>query len=495
MTKRQKVLNEISKHTNKRITNLKARAANPFMTAEEYNQIAQDVKKMVNIVASENTFNASAELNKQLNIEANRQKRNQNEKNFNASAELNKQLNIKGKEINKANTNKKIREGVEFKLKEIKGLTNTDIEDFMKKWNTSKNKTIFNQARKRGAGRLAGKKKTEERAKSKEENNFNASAAMTNLNLAPQRNKLFKKAKTEVGRFGGRIGKWNPAIKNAKTNSQLENLEKQLNKKVELRKEIQMSKIGPIKKRGHLEKVMELKNNVTRRRKIFEQQLSDLTQDAKKRELSRYIRGLNIPQENKTGYIKRINAPNPNLSLIRASANKQVNQKISNASKSLVAGVIGKIQEKENAVKVFNRQSATSVINRLKKLSQVNKTKYKGQISRAETKAQIKDIQENAVRVDARMKFEENKKKEEERKKRADVEAERVRKMKAKKAAREAAERAVESAKKMLTETEKMKAKARENKKFNNKLAEKRRLLREREAKLEPKKRKSKKKQ
>jgi hypothetical protein len=54
---------------------------------------------------------------------------------------------------------------------------------------------------------------------------------------------------------------------------------------------------------------------------------------------------------------------------------------------------------------------------------------------------------------------------------------------------REAAERAAASAKKMITETEKMKAKAVENKKFNNRLAEKRRLLREREAKLGSKKR------
>ena len=691
MGKRQKVLNEISKHTNKRITSLKGRAANPFRTAEQYNQIAQNVKKMVNLVASENTFNAGAELNKQLNIESNRQVRNQNEKNFNASAELNKQLDAKGKEINKANTNKKVRNGVEFKLKQLKGLTNADIQEFMKKWDTSKNKTIFNQARKRSEGRIKGKKVKNERNKPKEENNFNASAAINQLNLAPTKNKLMKKVKDEVGRFAGRIGKWDPAIKNAKSTATLVNLEKQLNKKIELRKEIQMSKIGPIKKRGHLEKVMQLKNNVGQRRRTFEQQLTNLAQNAKKKELSKYIVGLNIPAENKSRYVKQTNKPGANLNLIRASVNKQVNQKISNASKSLVSGAIGKIQAKENknianaskslvsgaieqvkkkdeaatkiqaavrgkknrnaamnkkrveftelakktktnfskniasmknmknafklrgriegavrknksaenakalggkarvnplfensfngglrlgnnndgeisgaaltpkppnapkpnkpsfraivqknkekrvmnavklagkkvelsrasgpervkmarnlapktqgnvkkvsnAVKIFNRQSATSVINRLKKLTPAEKTQYKGKIGRANTKNKIREIQESAVRVDARKKFEENKKKDEERKKKADAEAERVRKMKEKKAVREAAERSAASAKKMLTETEKMKAKAKENKAFNDRLAEKRRLLREREAKSEPKKRKSKKK-
>jgi hypothetical protein len=470
----------------------------------------------------------------------------------------------------------------------------------MKKWNISKNKTIFNQARKRGAGRMVGKEKTEERAKPKEENNFNASAAMNQLNLAPTKNKLMKKARDEVGRFGGRIGKWDPAIKNAKTDAELTNLEKKLNKKIELRREIQGSKVGPLKKRGHLEKVMQLMNNVGQRRRIFEQQLTNLAQNAKKKELSKYIVGLNIPAENKSRYVKQTNKPGANLNLIRRTVNKQVEEKIANASKSLVAGAIDKIQKnteaatkiqaafrgkkgrnvgrkamlnkapvnplfenngeisaaalapkptkpsfraivqknKEkrvvnsvklaakkaalsrasgpervkmarnlapktqenvrkvaNTVKMFNRQSATSVVNRLKKLTPVEKTQYKGKIGRANTKSEIREIQESAVRVNARKKAEEDKKKEDERKKKADAETERIRKMKAKKATREAAERAAESAKKMLTETEKMKAKAKENKKFNNKLAEKRRLLREREAKSEPKKRKPKKKQ
>ena len=524
--KRRKLLNKISKYTNKRITGFKGRAGNPFRTAEEYNKINAEVNKMIKLVEED------------------------------------------------ANTKKKVREGVEFKLKQIKGLTNTDVAEFMKKWNTSKNKTIFNQARKRGAGRLAGTAKTEERAKPNEENTFNAATAMNNLNLAPKRNRLMKKAKDEVGRFGGRIGKWDPAITNAKTDTELTNLEKKLNKKVELRREIQGSKIGPLKKRGHLEKVMQLMNNVGQRRRIFEQQLTDLVQNTKKQELSKYIVGLNIPAENKSRYVKQTNKPGANLNLIRRTVGriegaikrnaeaatkikaafrgkkgrnaarraklnkaplnplfenitpkppdvpsfKSIVQKekekrvvnsvklaakktvLSRASgpervkmaRNLAPKTQGDVKKVADAVKVFNRQSATSVINRLKKLTLNEKTVYKGKISRANTKSEIREIQGSAVRVDARKKAEEDKKKEEERKKKADVEAERVRKMKA---TREAAERAAQSAKKMLTETEKMKAKAKENKKFNNKLAEKRRLLREREAKLEPKKRKPKKKQ
>jgi hypothetical protein len=274
------------------------------------------------------------------------------ENTFDAAAELDKQLNIKGKELNKANTNKKIRDGVEFKLKQINGLTNTDVTEFMTKWNKSKNKVIFNQARKRGAGRLNGKAKTEERAKPKEENNFNTAAEMNKLNLAPTKNRLLKKAKNEVGRFAGRIGKWDPAIKNAKSNVTLTDLEKQLDKKIELRKEIQMSKLGPIKKRGHLEKVMELRNDVGQRRRIFEEQLKNLTLNTKKKELTKYIIGLNLPAENKSRYVKQTNKPGANLNLIRRSANKQVEEKISNTSKSLVAGAIKKAKNDEAATKI-----------------------------------------------------------------------------------------------------------------------------------------------
>jgi hypothetical protein len=53
LDKRKKVLNEISKHTNKRITNLKSRAGNPFREEEDYNEMYEDVKKMVKLVASD----------------------------------------------------------------------------------------------------------------------------------------------------------------------------------------------------------------------------------------------------------------------------------------------------------------------------------------------------------------------------------------------------------------------------------------------------------
>jgi len=205
--KHKAILNKISKYTNQRITNFRSRAANPFRSEAELNKTNAEVNAMIKLVDDE-----------------------------------------------------KIRKGVEFKIKQIEGLTNADVTEFMNKW---KNKTVFNQARKRGAGRLVGKTKTEERAKVGDENTFNSAGEMNRLNL-------LKKAKDQVARFGGRIGKWDPAIKNAKNSTALTNLEKKLNKKVELRKEIKASHVGAIRKRGHLEKVMQLYNDVDRRRKLFE---------------------------------------------------------------------------------------------------------------------------------------------------------------------------------------------------------------------------------
>ena len=183
--------------------------------------------------------------------------------------------------------------------------------------------------------------------------------------MAPAKNKLMKKAKDEVGRFAGRIGKWDPAIKNAKSNTVLTNLEKQLNKKIELRTEIKASKIGPIKKRGHLEKVMQLDNNVSQRRKIFEQQLNDMAQNAKKKELSKYISGLNIPANNKSRYIKQTVKPGANLNLIRRTVNKQVEEKIASASKSLVANAISRVKNNSyaNAKKIGGAERKNPLFN------------------------------------------------------------------------------------------------------------------------------------
>ena len=138
-----------------------------------------------------NNFNASAELNKQLNNEAKRQNRakNNNTNNFNAAAELNKQLN-----------------------------------------NTSKKQ------------------------------------------LENKRRQVRNKAEKHVAGFLGRIGMWNKQIKNANLDD-LNALDKNLNKRIELKREINISKVPS--KRELADKSKKYLMNVKNLRRIFEKELNN----------------------------------------------------------------------------------------------------------------------------------------------------------------------------------------------------------------------------
>ena len=132
------------------------------------------------------------------------------------------------------------------------------------------------------------------------------------------------------------------------------------------------------------------------------------------------------------------------------------------------------VKKVKNVVQLFNRRSAISAVNRLKKLPQKNKTIFKGRINRAKSKNEITKIQANAIKMNDNIQRKEKNKKISNNFRR---EMEKTRQMQ--KETRKAAELAAETAKKRLSEMNKMKAMVKENAKFNRKLNEKRRLLRE----------------
>jgi len=78
------------------------------------------------------------------------------------------------------------------------------------------------------------------------------------LNLKPKRNALIKKAKNVITNPFGRIGKWNPAITNAKTTNELNTIEKNLNTRVKLRNNIKRSTLTPKEQREYTTMVMKL---------------------------------------------------------------------------------------------------------------------------------------------------------------------------------------------------------------------------------------------
>jgi hypothetical protein len=181
-------------------------------------------KNTKNKIQNNNNFNASAELNKQLNNEAKRQNRakNKNNNNFNAAAELNKQLNNEGKRINRAakNNNNNFNAAAEL------------------------NKQLNNEGK-------------------RQQN-------VENKKLANRRKNLTNKTEREVAKFMGRIGKWRPAIINAKTITELNNLNKNLNNRIKLRNNIKKSVLTRKEQSEYANMVMKLNKKVANTRKLFE---------------------------------------------------------------------------------------------------------------------------------------------------------------------------------------------------------------------------------
>ena len=280
----------------------KIKYLNSFEKGANFNTLLNTVK--ANIKAKTNKRNANAEAANEANATA-------------AMEKLNKNAKLQGNKNRK--TLLKLLETTKTNKKE----SNEYINAFEKGRQTFKEikEDIVMKAKRNAFGRKLNSKPNETVNNNAE---MKASATFNNLNVKPKRNALMEKAKKEVAQIGGRIGKWGNAIKGANTLNKVSNLNKKLNKKSELRNEIKISKLGPINKTGHRVKIMQLENNVGARRRIFEQQLTNLAEKAKKKELSTYISGLAISKANKNGFIKQIGVPNANLNMIRASANKQV---------------------------------------------------------------------------------------------------------------------------------------------------------------------------
>ena len=306
--KKNKNTNELSVLLNSSnvLTNKdKVKYLNSFEKGANFNTLLNTVK--VNIKTKTNKRNANAEAANEANATA-------------AMEKLNKNTKLQGNKNRK--TLLKLFETTKINKKE----SDEYINAFEKGRQTFKEikEDIVMKAKRNSFGRKLNSKPTETVNNNAE---MKASATLNDLNVKPKRNTLMEKAKKEVAQIGGRIGKWGNAIKGANTLNKVSNLNKKLNKKSELRDEIKISKLGPINKTGHRVKIMQLENNVGARRRIFEQQLTNLAQKNKKKELSTHISRMNISKANKNGYNKQIKLPNANLNMIRASANKQVSNK------------------------------------------------------------------------------------------------------------------------------------------------------------------------
>ena len=377
----QPVPNKKNNNNNQPTPNKKNNNNNQPVPNKKNNNNNQPVpNKQLNIEANrqarnqnEKNFNASAELNKQLNIESNRQARNQNEKNFNASAELNKQLNTEATR-QKNEANQKRRNEREKEKKNILPLLN--------KLSSKKRKMYLTQI-------------------NKPNTNLRPLRALINANISfeKKQGEVLNKTRKHVAKFRGIIGDWKPVINDAKTIKELNTINANLNRRIELRGEINMSKMSPKEKREMGNMLMRYKSNSKQVRRNFEKILNNI----ENKKIS------NVTKPLVGGIINNMITKNKAASKIQAGFRGKKGRNTTKRmkfEKNANISEVFNIQEPPNSnlIGFFDRGSAISTINRLKKISSSQKTIFKGRIGRAKTKTELENIKREATRSDEAMK-------------------------------------------------------------------------------------------
>jgi hypothetical protein len=117
------------------------------------------------------------------------------------------------KEIEKLNTNQKIRNGVEFKLKKI-GVKGSDFNNLMKRWNKNKNKNIFNNARKIVKKTSDAENEKIKRLRQNVEAYLKTNTNANRVKVFPP-NPMFEKEITNIGANRNKV-RVNPVFENVK---------------------------------------------------------------------------------------------------------------------------------------------------------------------------------------------------------------------------------------------------------------------------------------
>ena len=421
---------------------------NNFNAGTELNKQLENEAKRQNRAKNNNinnNFNAAAELNKQLENEAKRQNNNKKRvnraakgnnanDNFNAAAELNKQLNNEGTRQ------------LENKRKQVRNKTSKHVAGIfgrIGKWNKPiKNAKTFNNLNvinkninkrvelkgKIEASNIPSKRELLDKLKKfnmnvndlnkifkKELNNseFNAGAELNkqlniegNRQLKNKKNALIKKTKNTIANPFRRIGRWNTAIKNAKTLKELNNLNKNLNNRIKLRNEIKKSELTRDEQSEYAKLVMKFNQKTANTRKRFEngvnKKISNTTGPLVKGKPNNNNRGSfngGLRLGNNSNSNNNINKPNmkPNPTFEPNMTNNPIFEKLTNE----------------------NKKPLISAINSLKKLPQNKKTMFKGQLNRAfknQNLNKMKAIRNEAVAANKEVLAEEKRLKEAKRK-------------------------------------------------------------------------------
>jgi hypothetical protein len=188
----------------------------------------------------------------------------------------------------------RIRGGVETKLTTI-GVKGANLQALMKRWNNSKNKTIFNDARKKVEGEKA--------------------------RIQPLLDKIVREI---PGTFGQWRRGWEDAVRKATTPQELQRLDRLLDEKSKLRKEIEKAPIAEDKRRGQLRFVMKMANDVGKRREELARDIKAKRDagDKSTKETATKLQSLNrLGRDNRKRFMNRI-AGGENAKKVLANADK-----------------------------------------------------------------------------------------------------------------------------------------------------------------------------
>ena len=404
--KREEAAKKKKNNNNQPVPNKKNNNNQPTPNKKNNNNNQPVPNKQLNIEANrqarnqnEKNFNASAELNKQLNIESNRQARNQNEKNFNASAELNKQLNIESNRQARNQNEKNFNASAELNKQLNTEATRQKNEANQKRRNEreKEKKNLLPLLNK-----LSSKKRKMYLTQiNKPNTNLRPLRALINANISfeKKQGEVLNKTRKHVAKFRGIIGDWKPVINDAKTIKELNTINTNLNRRIELRGEINMSKMSPKEKKEMGNMLMRYKSNSKQVRRNFEKILNNI----ENKKIS------NVTKPLVGGIINNMITKNKAASKIQAGFRGKKGRNTTKRmkfEKNTNISEVFNIQEPPNSnlIGFFDRGSAISTINRLKKISSSQKTIFKGRIGKAKTKTELENIKREATRSDEAMK-------------------------------------------------------------------------------------------
>src|SRR6056300_129981 len=267
----------------------------------------------------------------------------------------------------------RIRGGVETKLTTI-GVKGANLQALMKRWNNSKNKTIFNDARKKVEGEKA--------------------------RIQPLLDKIVREI---PGTFGQWRRGWEDAVRKATTPQELQRLDRLLDEKSKLRKEIEKAPIAEDKRRGQLRYVMKMANDVGKRREELARDIKAKRDagDKSSKETATKLQSLDrLGRDNRKRFMNRISGGEDSKTVLRNAEKLQrdrlAKQRLEAERKEKEQEASKERKEKEKKTREYEKQkqaklrgNTAKMLQGMSGLERSNRKEFMNRLQRGNDPAKI----------------------------------------------------------------------------------------------------------